>query len=278
MVSDFLVNGPIYCMPIFVSSPCNGGLFSLDENLFPTSLIQGNIRGLCFFNGKLCYAKGNENCLFCDSIEILKFDGKASLHDVKFFNNHFYVMATEFRSLLKFNTHGEMLKEVKFESNYWPNCCITHAATKKLIVFLSAKRPFSNSKIICYDENWNVLWEFLCFEGDEVHSPFLFGDTLYWCRSNHNAVMCGSMSMQLKDVRKVLVDDSGYTRGLCIVGDNLYLGTSENRHAKTSLCNSLIDSGTIRHYTKEKSRYVLKKTVILPVKEVYDIVYDKDIA
>lgn len=262
-------------MSIFISSPCKGGLFRLDNHLGLASLRQGNIRGLCYFEGKLCHVNGDENAVFCGDNKIITFDGVSSLHDVKFCDGHFYVMATEFRRLIKFNTNGDVVGQVQFDSNYWPNCCIPFE--NKIVVFLSAKRPFSNSKIVCFREDWSIDWEYCCFEGDEIHSPFLVGNVLYWCRSNRNCVVCGGIKEHLEDAKKVLVDDSGYTRGLCIDGHDLYLGTSENRHAKTSLCNSMIDSGSIRHYVESDGRYVLKETVILPVKEVYDIVYDQNI-
>ena len=264
---------------ILISSPGQGGLFKINlENKKQFRICSGNIRGISTMDNSFVYVQGNKNSVFdMNQKELFSFNGNSSLHDVKFFKCKFYIISTEEKKMLTFTYEGGFLNELKFDNCYWPNCCLIDPVTENVIIFLSAKRPYSKSKIICCTKDLVFLWEYYCLEGDEIHSPFLVGDTLFWCRSNYNSIVKASLSKQLRDIRKVIINNGGYVRGLCIHDDKLYLGTSENRHAATSLCTSEFNCGCIHSYFLHNDSYAFDDMITLPVKEVYDIVYyDKD--
>ncbi len=258
---------------IIISSPCIGGLIKINlRSKKIEKLMSGNIRGICKNDNSIYYVNGDKNAIFSNGSELFSFNGNGSLHDLKYFEKNFYLMSTIERKMIKFDIDGKLISELSFDNSYWPNCCIIDPKTKNILVFLSAKRPYSNSKIVCLDENNNFLWEFNCLEGDEIHSPFLINDKLYWCRSNHNCVVSGSLSLHLCDIKKILTNNSGYTRGLYLTDTELFLGTSENRHAETSLCNSELNTGGVHYYSLENNKFILKHTFCLETKEVYDII------
>lgn len=248
---------------LYIGSPHDGGLYKYDEELFKIDI--GNVRGVTFFENDIYYIK--DDAIFTLNGKLFNLPAKLG-HDCRYYNGLLYLMATEMRTLYQFSLTGKIKREMKFDVAYWANCC--WPLLKGLLVFLSAKRPYSKSKIVFFDNDWNFNWEYNCFENDEIHSPFVFNDDLYWCRSNRNAVVKASLSSKLRDIKKVLINNDGYTRGLVITKDLIIVGTSENRHSENSLCQAKQQHGCIHFYNLENCKF--QKTIHLDCKEVYDII------
>jgi hypothetical protein len=246
----------------YISCPNDGGLY-LFANQKLSLIKQGNIRGMTLKGSDLYFVDGQTvKNLQDDNLFYLP---KIFWHDIRYHDGYFYLMATEYKQLYQVDESGKTIRLKNFEDCYWPNCCVK--SPDGLIVFLSAKRPYSKSKIIFLDCSLDIKWEYNCFDYDEIHSPFLINNDLYWCRSNTNRVVKASIDRQLKDASEVIVNYDGYTRGLFLKDDLLILGTSENRHAENSSCQSNMQQGCVSFYKNGK----LYDKIILPHKEVYDI-------
>lgn len=263
---------------LYVTAPCNGGLFDVKIRKETTvdKITTGNIRGITKKNSEIFFANGDTNAIHSLNSVKYKLPEKGSIHDLKYCKNAdcFYVMAPEHKKIFKIDfKSGEILNELNLDSSYWPNCCL-QTLKNEIIVFLSSKRTSYKSKIICLKNNFEKKWECYCNEGDEIHSPFLVDDNLYWCISNRNMVVKASVSKNLKNVKRIIINNEGYTRGLLIHKNMLILGTSENRHAETTFCNSKTNQGCIHFYKiiNDKNIYSFEKTIKLETKEIYDII------
>lgn len=254
-------------MKYYISSPNKGGL-QLFENNNLSQIKNGNFRGLTYKEETLYFVNGDK--IYNFHTQVFNDLPNRLWHDIKYCDKKkcFYLISSETQELLEISPTGKIKKQIKFNSSFWPNCCLPIFDTQ-LIVFLSVKRPYSKSKIICLNEKLEILWEYLCFENDEIHSPFLFQEHLYWCRSNKNCVVKASLDSKLRDAKKIIINNFGYTRGLHISENYIVLGTSENRHSENSCCQSIVDHGCVHFYNTDN--FNLQKTIHLSYKEVYDI-------
>ena len=257
----------------FLISSCqsDGGLHSLsllkDNFILKEHIDTGNVRGVTEIGEKKYYVKNNSLYSYFDDNVKFEFVLPNYGHDIKYDNklNVFWFAATPDRAVYKLSVDGVILGSILFDSKYWLNCISLHEDC--LIIFLSSKRPFPDSKIVCYTRELDFLWEYNCNPKDEIHSPVLFKGFLYWCISNKNLVVKSDVANQLNEVINVVQNNNGYTRGLYIDDDFLVVGTSENRHSENCRCISNINKATVNIYKKDE--IVFSK--ILSCKEIYDI-------
>jgi len=258
----------------FISSCQKGGIhkFNFDNKMIDYATIDvGNIRGLTQVDCSVFYVK--DNFLFkLVKEKIFKVcDLPCHGHDIKYnhFDNTLFFMGTQNKKLYEITIKGKILREIEFDSKYWMNCI--EVFNDKIIVFLSCKRPNNESKIILYDKKFNICAEYACPDKDEIHSPFFYNNEIYWCRSNKNLVVKSSLDFSI--IKKVVKNNSGYTRGLYVDKKFMILGTSENRHAENSSCVSNINQGCIHTYIDQK----IISTFKIDFLEIYDILKYKNV-
>lgn len=244
-------------------SQTKGGFYCYDKNL--EKLSCGNCRGLTNINENILYVKSSG--IHFINKQIVELDSLA--HDIKYDkkNKCFYVMLTESRKIQKITFDGFVVSQMSFSEDYWPNCCLPWDGG--IFVFLSKKRPYSKSKILFLDEKLNQAWSYNCFDNDEIHSPCILGQDLYWCRSNWNTVVRATIESELKNIQTIILNNNGYTRGLYIDDQNILLGTSSNRHKENSNCKSYVNNAVLHLYDKN---FTLKNQLNIPEeKEIYDV-------
>lgn len=273
----------------FVSSCCQSGKGNLSANtgglhhfffnegiLNGTTIDGGNIRGLTQTKSLVFYVKDNILLKVINNKVFELFNLPCHGHDVKYKSatDTFLFVGTEFRKLYELSITGKTIREIEFDYKYWLNC-IAITTEQKMIIFLSCKRPCYKSKIVVYDKNFKFCQEYVCPAHDEIHSPYVYKDKLYWCRSNKNLVVKANLD-SLNNTEEVIVNNDGYTRGLHVDDDFIIVGTSENRHAETSKCMSKLNQGCIHTYRKNGN---LVSSFKIGHLEVYDILkysYDKN--
>ena len=248
-----------------ISSCQNGGLHRLSLDGKYTTTDSGNIRGLTQVGSSIVYVKDDHLFKVVGDQRFQLFKLPCHGHDIKYRSKTktFLFMGTQNRKLYELSLIGEIIKEIQYDHKYWMNCI--EITDEGVIVFLSCKRPLSDSKIIFYDQSFNVCSEYECPKKDEIHSPLFYNGELYWCRSNVNSVVRSDLSFS--QVEEVVVNHDGYTRGLYIDDECMLVGTSENRHAENSNCRSNLDHGCVHQYKKQ----TLIASFKLHCREVYDI-------
>jgi hypothetical protein len=255
----------------FVSSCQNGGLHKFYNEEY-TTLDTGNIRGLTQAGASVLYVKDNVLSKVIDDATYKMFRLPCHGHDIKYRSSteSLLFMGTEHRKLYELSLSGTIVREIEYDPKYWMNC-IEITPDQKTIVFLSCKRPQDEAKILLYDPAFNLINEYVCPAKDEIHSPFFYKDELYWCRSNKNLVVKSDLTFS--NVKDVVTNYNGYTRGLYIDDDFMLLGTSENRHAENSNCISNLNQGCIHQY---KNGELMSSSKLLCI-EVYDILKYKNV-
>lgn len=101
----------------------------------------------------------------------------------------------------------------------------------------------------------------------QPHSPIIYNDELYVCNSRKMEVLKVE-----NGITKCIIKTNGFTRGLCIDEENIYVGISKSIYRKSTKKSeqNLNTECMIKIY--DKNSYEHKLDIVLEANEVYSIV------
>ena len=232
--------------------------------------------GLCYFNNKLIRSIQN-----ADFAEFLVYNDDNSyisiihrelrdIHDLLVFNDLLYVVSTGTNEVVALDASYKIQKRYKFdgEGDAWHlNCLVLINDRVCVSAFCNFKEHYNykgktlNSGFLLDIESEMILIDKL----SQPHSPKFDGEHLYICDSEKK-------SLKKFDVKNNLINEisfGSYTRGICIDGNNLYVGLSKSRNIDDN-------SEEAQILVLDKNSFDILGKILIPSSEIYNIeLFDK---
>ena len=254
---------------LFISSPNDGGLFFIYNNrvvkldsidttgltITPRVILRGVQPGSLYFLNN-CGAQ-------CKNVTRNIND----IHDVLIHDGHCYIVDTSRNSIVKFNSDGEEVKSFTYsgaEDAKHINCLAVWNGR----VFFSAFGDFTKSRgykdhSSCTGFVQDLLTGKQLIKGlSQPHSLTILKDNLVLANSEEKEIREYSPDGTLLRVKKL----NGYTRGISVVGDRMYVGLSSSRN----IASSGIEHATL--VALDADSWEFRGDISLPVKEIYSVI------
>lgn len=253
---------------LFISCPNGGGLFFLHN---------GNIFRLDSFNttGLFCYPFGvirglqpADICIYKETANFIKGENFrfGDVHDVHYNDGFIYIVGTSGNEVLKLTETGDEVQRWVFPGEK-DSCHINCLATWNGRIVFSAFGDFRTHR--GYKGNTDragfvqdlLTGERIISNLSQPHSPTPFGSNLLIANSEKMEICEYSKEGQL--LRSKTLD--GYTRGIFVGKNVIYVGLSRSRNIKFDEINSAaivcLDSRTLEEITR----------LDIPTQEIYGI-------
>jgi hypothetical protein len=186
------------------------------------------------------------------------------IHDVLFFNEHYYIVGTELNVVLKIDSSGKEVQRWSLgvaRDSLHINCL---AVINERIVY-SAFGNFKQSRGYKGNTQNNGFVKDLISNQTIVsglsqpHSPTPFGKNFLIANSENFELHEYTPSGDLLRSKKM----GGYTRGICITGNHIYVGISKLRE-----CGS-IDADSAYVCVLDKNTWEEERRIAIPTNEIY---------
>ena len=254
---------------LFVSSPNDGGLFFIYDNRV-VKLDSIDTTGLSVSRQVILRGTQPGAAYFLDNcgmnFEIISRNIN-DIHDVLIHDNYYYVVGTSKNTIIKFNSKGEEIQSFTHfggEDAKHINCL---AVWNGRVVF-SAFGDFTRSRE--YKGNTSragfvqdLLTGKRLIKGlSQPHSLSIFNNNLVLANSEEKEIREYSPHGELLRIKKL----NGYTRGISIVGNRMYVGLSCSRN----MSSSEIEQATLVALDADSWNSI--DSIVLPVKEIYSVI------
>jgi hypothetical protein len=253
---------------LLVSSPNGGGLYFVHEgrvfkldNFNTTGL---SVKGRKVFRGIQPARIHLYDCGVTEStLNLITTD---DIHDVYLDDDACYVVGTSRNEIIKLNTVGEEIERWIFpgeDDARHINCLakwngrIVFSAFGEFLTQREYKGKTGESGFV----QDLLTGEHLIVGLSQPHSLLSFGENLLLANSEHRELMEFGSAGDL--LRSQTLD--GYTRGICVVGDIIYVGLSCSRNIE----NPGIDTAAV--VALDRTSWVELGRVQIPTKEIYSI-------
>ncbi|QTH42334.1 glycosyltransferase [Cohnella sp. LGH] len=256
---------------LLVSSPNNGGLFTVNHLLEVEVIDHISSTGVFIYNGCLYRAIQHD-----DHSEILVYypdgsirsfihDDISDIHDIYIYKDRVYVVSTGTNEVVQMSLQGAIQHRYSFpcKSDSWHLNCL-EMWNGKLVVSAFGKfdmhRGYKNNTngngIVFEVQSGEILLDRL----SQPHSPKWDDNRLYVCNSEEKEIW--AQTDNETSIRKLQLDS--YVRGLCITEGTIYAGLSKSRNNSDSQ-----EHGSI--VLIRKTDFTVENSINIPFNEVYDI-------
>ncbi|MFA0057787.1 glycoside hydrolase family 99-like domain-containing protein [Vibrio echinoideorum] len=258
---------------VVVSSPNGGGLFIIRDKQ-AIKIDNFNTTGLFLSKSLFLRGKQPETFVYYESgttFEYHSYDKFNDIHDVLFHDGSIYIVCTTGNFVIKVNEKGEELHRWSYDGENDSRHINCLAVWNGRVVFsafgdFSKNREYKNkAKNAGYVEDL-LSGERLIDNLSQPHSPIANGENLIIASSENYEIH--EYSKKNKLLRKKYM--GGYTRGLCLAGDILYVGLSVSRNNKQHSNSSAILVGLNIITWEEVFRIPLSSNEIYSVVEFED--------
>ena len=258
---------------LLISSPNNGGLFYIDGQVC-IKLDSLSSTGISYSEGTLLRALQPDILNIYLDNEFTTFRGCFSfkdIHDVLLFDNFYYIVSTQENKIFKLSKEGEISKIWSFpggEDSLHINCL---GVWNKRVVF-SAFGEFTSPR------GYKGLSEKAGFVQDLLSGVKLISGLSQphsLCQLGENLLVANSEKMELLEfspngTQLRSLGFNGYTRGICVTDNNIYLGLSSSRNIDFQGIEKAIVVSLDKDSFREKNR------LMIDAKEIYDIRFVED--
>ena len=198
--------------------------------------------------------------------EVINLENNDDIHDILLFDEHLYLVKTNSNEILKFSTNGELVQRWTFpgESDSWHINCLCEWNGELYFTAFGEFAEHRGYKGVSEGRGFvqNLLTGNRIISGlSEPHSPRGINQNLLVANSkNQELLKFSSSGDQLASVKL-----GGYTRGMAVSNDVIYVGISASRNLDEAILNNAsivaLNSKTLEVISKLE----------LPFHEVYDI-------
>ncbi|TYR81534.1 DUF4915 domain-containing protein [Priestia megaterium] len=264
---------------------CNqeGGLYFADFKNGEHTLqkvLNVECRGIAKYQGSFVVASTNAILVLNEQFDVIqtkKLTERLDLHGVAVYGDCAYVVETKRNSIGIYDLQNNLNKvdEIKFspkdEDVFHMNDLFIYGDTLYLSMFSYSTTNFSLFKFPKDLRTHGVIVEYSLANRKvmsivhrklfQPHSIKLYKGHLYYCVS---------AKFQVQKDEETIFNGLGYTRGLDIKDNLLFIGQSESRHIDRLLSqhsNILLDCGIYVHNTSTK----ISSFIHIPSKEIYQI-------
>lgn len=255
---------------LLVSAPNGGGLF-LIRNGRAIRIDNRNTTGIFEHNG--CFLRAHQpDSLVIFGEQTTEVIGQRALfndiHDVLLYGDNIYLVGTAGNEIIKFDKHGVELKRWVFsgeEDSKHINCL---ALWNSRLVFSAfgdfhKERQYKGrTKGAGYVQDLSSERK-LIVGLSQPHSPTPIGRNLLLANSEEGELREYGPKGNVIRIQKM----GGYTRGICVAGDLIYVGLSRSRDVEYESVDSAVIVALDRKSWKELGR------LSLPVNEIYSFVW-----
>jgi hypothetical protein len=253
----------------------NGGLYLLTckKNKFELmKILDVECRGIAKHGDNFLVISNTDGIFMLDNdFNIHKqksFSKELDFHGVAIKNDKAFIVETRTNSIGVYSLHDDIRKidELKFSHNKYRDVChlndlFFHGERLFVSMFSYPYRTTLNGVILEYSLTDRKIKKIIHDKLSQPHSVLFYNDNLYYC---------DSARFQVKQDEKVIFNSLGYTRGLAIHNQTMFIGQSESRHLEQLLkdhTNILLDCGIYIHDLSGK----LSSFIHIPSPEIYSL-------
>jgi hypothetical protein len=242
----------------------DGGLYKLNDNLEYSKIFDGDCRGLDFHDNKIYLINSLElQVLDKNFNKINSIIINYNYHGLKIYNDQIYISNTRYDKIDIYNLNLEYQKSIGFYklNNTDDNYHINDFCFKNNYIYISMFNR-NNGKLIekhlyDYSKRFNRI---IIDNLRKPHSPFLYESQFY---------ICDSENCSVTNKRNFLIQLNGFTRGLYIENNIMWVGVSNSETHKEKVSNRQMSAVyKINMITGENI------FVDLPSNEVYGIYHE----
>lgn len=258
---------------------CNsdGGLYLINltkKSYSQVKLLDGDFRGIGKYNENYVIATDTQGIILLDNdfkvINSTNYNDAPDYHGLTIHNNNAYVVETRRNTIGIYNLPDlDRVDEIRMSMEENDVFHVNDLIIKDDNLFLSM---FSN-----YGE-WRKSSIYsgviISFPLNNTEKPVVLQRNLKYPHSivvqGNNLLYCNSANFEVKENNQVIYKGTGFTRGLALKSDMIYIGQSESRNVedvRNDNNNISLDCGVIAFNRKER----ISKFIPLPSEEVYGI-------
>lgn len=238
-----------------------------------TKIFDGNCRGMARHENQFIVANSKELLILNEQFQVVhkkRLGTQMSYHGIGIYNNNAYIVETEMNSIGIYSLPdlfrvGEIPFPPTGQDVFHINDLCIVGDTMFLSMFtnegLWRDSPATSGIILSYDLINNAVEKVLISNLYKPHSVISHEGELYYCNSGH---------MEVRKGEEMITTAPGFTRGLAVKDNYMFVGVSRSRHLASSLSNDTACGIYVYDQETNQSHFIP-----LPSTEVYGVlIYD----
>jgi hypothetical protein len=273
------------CQLLITCCNQNGGLFLInfhEQQYEVKKILDGEFRGIAKFGNCYVLVSGSNGIFILDKtfniINHKQIAGKLDFHGVSVYKDRAYIVETKTNSIGIYDLQEniEKIDEIKLSNENHNVCHVNDLFIKKDILYVSM---FSKPSIINKKFFWRNFLQKKCTEQGMIIEYSLRKKVIEICQdklfqphsiqiNNDQLYYCVSAKFLVKKNEDVIFNCYGYTRGLAIKDQIMFIGQSKSRNLDvltTENTNIMLNCGIYIHNISTRQSFFIE----IPAEEIY---------